>query len=108
MALSALIDDIKSRIGAHADLVLKLHDVVAGALGQKLNEALAVTFDIKLAESSLKFFSLADVPAIRGPLPPGVSDVHFRADLSGLTPLTVQSLIDEDPIFCDLLHSDYT
>jgi hypothetical protein len=103
ISLSILVEDVRSKIGAHADLVLKLHEVVAGALGEQLNEALATTFDTKLAESSLKFFSLADVPAIRGPLPPSVSDVHFRADLSGSTALSVKSLIDREPIFGDLL-----
>jgi Putative PD-(D/E)XK family member, (DUF4420) len=103
VALQTLIEEIAARIGTHADLLLKLHEVVAGTLGATLNEALALRFDTKLTQSSLRFFQLDDVPAIRGPLPAGVSDVHFRSDLSTLSPVTVRSLIIRDPIFSDLL-----
>jgi hypothetical protein len=103
IALQSIIDEIRTRIAAQADLLLKLHEVVAATLGTALNEALALRFDIKLAQSSLKLFHLADVPAIRGPLPVGISDVHFRSDLSALSPVTVQSLVDREPMFWDLL-----
>lgn len=103
MTLRSVIDDIEVRIAAHADLVLKLHEVVIATLGVSLNEALALRFDIRLADSSLRFFSLEDVPGIRGPLPVGVSDVHFRSDLSALPALSIQTLIDRDPGFWDLL-----
>lgn len=100
-----VIDEIANRIATHPDLVLKLHEVVASTLGASLNEALALCFDIRLARSSLKFFSLEEVPAIRGPLPTGISDVHFRSDLSALPNLSVQSLIDRDPLFWDAVAS---
>jgi len=99
MALQTMIDEIGARIAAPPDLLLKLHEVVAGTLGASLNEALALRFDIRLAQSSLQFFNLAAVPAIRGPLPTGISDVHFRSDLSAAPALSVQSLVDRDPIF---------
>jgi Putative PD-(D/E)XK family member, (DUF4420) len=103
MALRSIVDEIGARIAAQPDLLLKLHEVVVATLGTTLNEALALRFDIRLAQSSLKLFRLDDVPAIRGPLPLGISDVHFRSDLSALSPVTVQSLVDRDPIFWDLL-----
>jgi hypothetical protein len=103
VTLQAIVDLIERRIAANTDLVFKLHDVIAATLGKNLNEALTLTFDEKLAHSSLRFFNLHDAPAIRGPLPAGISDVHFRSDLSALRPLTVQSLIDRDPVFWDLL-----
>lgn len=102
-ALRSLIGQIKTRIAAHTDLVFKLYEVVATTLGSSLNDALALTFDIKLADSSLRFFDLNDVPAIHGPLPAGVTDVHFRSDLSSLAALSIQSLVDQDPVFWDLL-----
>ncbi len=103
IALRSIIEEIASRIASQPDLVLKLHEVVAATLGTSLNEALAIRFDIKLAQSSLRFFSLDDVPAIRGSLPAGVSEVHFRSDVSTLSPMKTQVLIDRDPIFWDLL-----
>ncbi len=103
LSVGFLIEEIRTRISAGSELVLKLHDVVTGTLGASLNEALRVTFDEKLAASSLGFFELNDVPAIRGSLPNGVSEVHFRSDLSALPSLSVHALVDRDPMFWDLL-----
>ena len=103
LALHFLMAEIESMVAAHPDLVLKLHEVVAATLGTSLNEALGITYDMKLANSSLRIFSMSDVPAIRETLPTGVSDVHFRSDLSGLPTLSRQSLVDLDPVFWDLL-----
>lgn len=71
-----------------------------------LSEALSLTFDSKLASSSLRLYGLRDVPAIRGALPSGVSDVHFRSDLSALTSLSRESLIEKSVSFRDLLPSE--
>lgn len=103
MSLRLLIDEIITTVSASADLVLKLHEVAAATLGTSLNEALAWTFDVKLAESSLRFFDLTALPAIRGALPAGVSDVRFRSDLSAMASVSAQALIDRDPVFWDLL-----
>lgn len=87
---------------ANADLALKFHEVVALTLGNSLNDVMAMTFDVKLSDSSLRFFDLRDVPGIRGELPAGVSDVHFRWDLSALSAFSVRSLIDKSPAIGDL------
>ena len=102
-SLNSVINQIEARVSAHVDLVLKLHETVAATLGASMNDGLSRRFDMRLAESSLRFFSLEDVPAIRGPLPAGVSNVHFRSDLSALPPVSIEALIDQDPIFWDLL-----
>ena len=104
-SLYSVLNQIEARVSAHVDLVLKLHETVAATLGASLNDGLSRCFDMRLAESSLRFFSLEDVPAIRGPLPAGVSDVHFRSDLSALPPVSIEALIDQDPAFWDLLPS---
>lgn len=103
VALRSIIDEIVASIAAHPDLVLKLHEVIAATLGTGLAEALSARFDIKLADSSLRFFAVADVPGIRGAIPAGVSDVHFRSDLSAVPPVSPRALIDLDPLFWDLL-----
>jgi hypothetical protein len=105
ISLRSLIGEIEAGIAAYPDLVLKLHEVVTATLGESLSEALPMAFDFKLADSSLKFYSLREVPAIRGPLPAGVSDVHFKSDVSGLPPLSVESLLDLDAAFGELLAS---
>jgi len=102
-SLRSLIGQIEARVSGDADLVLKLHETVAATLGASLNDGLSRCFDIRLAESSLQFFALEDVPAIRGPLPVGVSNVRFQSDLSALSSLSIEELIDSDPLFWDLL-----
>ena len=104
-SLYSVINQIEARVAANASLVLKLHEIVAATLGASLHHGLSRRFDMHLAESSLRFFRLEDVPAIRGPLPAGVSNVHFRSDLSALAPLSIETLIDEDPAFRNLLPS---
>ena len=103
MALRSIFDAITARIGTKPDLVFKLHEVVAATLGAGLNDALSTRFDIGLADASLQYFIVDDIPAIRGALPAGVTDVHFRSDLSAAPPVSAQRLIDKDPVFWDLL-----
>lgn len=105
ISLRGLIREIETSIAAHPDLILKLHEVLSATLGASLTEAMAMMFDPKLASSSLKFYSLREIPAIRGPLPVGVSELHFRSDISGLPALSVHSLIEQDGAFRDLLPS---
>jgi hypothetical protein len=103
MALRSIIDEITLRIAANIELVFKLREVVSATLGTSLAEALSTRFDIMLADSSLRFFHVADIPAIRGAIPTGVSDIHFRSDLSAVAAVPKQALIDSDPMFWDLL-----
>lgn len=103
ITLRTLIDDILAVVASDMDLALKLHEVTAATLGTSIKEAMELAFDVTLTDTSLRFFNLADVPSVRGPLPAGVSDVRFRSDLSALEDLSVQALIDLDPIFRDLL-----
>jgi hypothetical protein len=106
ITLRSLVSEIEVSIAAYPDLVLKLREVVAATLGTGLIEALAISFDAKLAESSLCFYDLRKIPAIREPLPNGVSDVHFRSDLSLLEAESPSSLIERELIFGDLLPAD--
>ena len=104
--LADLIAMIEDRIGAE-DLLFKLHTLVASTMGTSLASSLDVPFDPHLAESSLRFFDLRAIPAVRGEQAPGVSDVRFVSDFSGCDPQTVSALIDHDPLFWDLLPTKY-
>jgi hypothetical protein len=106
ISLRSLIREIETRISGHPDLVLKLHEVVAATLGMSMSEALTLTFDAKLAGSSLRIYGLRDVPAIRGALPVGVSDVHFRSDISSLPALNSETLSRQNEAFSDLLPEE--
>jgi hypothetical protein len=101
--LRSVIAEIEEKVSHSPDLVFKLHEVIATTLGNCLNVSLDYTFDINLSEKSLCFYNINDIPAIRGSLPSGVSDVHFRSDLSSLQTVSIKSLIDTHPDFWDLL-----
>ena len=102
-SLYSIMDQIEARVSSYTNLVFKLHETVATTLGTGLSDGLQRTYDMRLAASSLRFFILEDVPAIRGPLPAGVTDVYFRSDLSSLLPVPIDSLVDRDPEFWNLL-----
>jgi hypothetical protein len=82
VTLESVVRTIEERLGGNLELQLKLHEVVASTLGADLAEGVRMPFDLRLAESSLRFFDLRSIPALRDQLPPGVFDVHFRADLT--------------------------
>jgi len=103
LTLRVLLEQIEESASTFPDLIMKLHEVVAATLGTSLGEALGIAIDPKLAESSLRFYSLAEIPGIRSPLPIGVSDVHFRSDISACAALSPQALLDRDLSFEEFL-----
>lgn len=80
-SLSELIADIEARIQVH-DLILKLRTVVADTLGRDMQSALGWSFDLARATSSARVYDVNMIPAIKPPLPAGVSGVRFLVDLS--------------------------
>lgn len=103
ITIQELINNIENRIFSDADLVFKLHEVTAASLGTNFSEAMKVSYDPIITESSLRFFNLTEIPAIREPLPAGVSNVHFRSDLSAMNGFSVQDLIKIDSTFRKIL-----
>lgn len=93
MSLSELLDQIENRIAGQPNEVLLLRSIVASTLGDTLPQAMAWRFDKRLAESSMRYFDVATVPAIRPPLPPNVSSARFASDLSGCDPLNVGDFV---------------
>ena len=83
VALSELLTSIEARIAHAGELVSRLRTIVASTLGDTVPQAMEWRFDSKLAESSLRYFDAGVIPAIRPPLPPGVSSARFTSDLGG-------------------------
>ena len=100
--------DVLSAVERHAsgdgDLLLKIHEIVAETLGSGLSEAMSYRFDERLAVTSLQLFDLRGIPGIRGALPIGVSDVHFRSDLAGCGPVSKQELAEAHPASAHFLQ----
>lgn len=86
LTMEAIIADIVEKVGDDGDLVFRLYDVVSATLGNTIGSAMSVAFDEKLLRSSLQLFKLVEVPAVRGVLPAGVSNVTFRSSLEHLDP----------------------
>lgn len=66
--------------------VSKLRLVVADTLGNTLPAAMTYAFDLRSASESLQFFDSATVPALRPPLPNGLSSVRFISNFGLANP----------------------
>lgn len=91
-SLGELIGETQGRMGGDMQALLKLRTVVANSLGVSLPAALRVRFDSALARSTLSFFRAEDIPAVRLPIPNGVSAVRFRSDLTSISPVAAGDL----------------
>lgn len=91
-SLQELLTAIEGSLAGQDDMILKMQEAVADTLGDTLPSAMAARFDDRLARSSLQFYNLATVPAIRDNVPAEVSGIHFRSDLSRVTPLDETAL----------------
>lgn len=82
LPLFELVRRIESRLLGRDDLILKVQDIVSETLGGSLPTALSVRFDETLARASTKFYDLRSIPALRGTIPIGVTEVRFKSDLA--------------------------
>ena len=77
-----LVQKIRNRV-LDPDLLLRKDAVVAETIGQDWRALQEVRFDDSLAQQSLRMIDATSIPCVAVPLPPEVSSVHFRVDLSG-------------------------
>lgn len=105
-SLSEILQTIERSLAGEGDLILKVQESVAETLGETLPSAMDARFDSHLARSSVRFYNLATVPAIRDNVPPEVSQVHFRSDLTNCTALSLGDILMLAPSAVSLLPSD--
>jgi hypothetical protein len=86
LSVGELLREIEQGLVGQPGALMRLQEVFAQTLGTTVVTALEERFDRDLADDSLQLFDLAEVPAVRGPLPRGVSQVRFRADLGVCAP----------------------
>lgn len=87
VSLRRLFDDTRQLLSGDLNLTIQFDASFYGALGSGWSDAMDESFDWELAQESLAFFEAGSVPKVEGDIPPAVSDVRFRSDLSGLVPL---------------------
>jgi hypothetical protein len=85
-----LATEVRERISHDPDLLLHVDRIVTATLGQNWRYAQEQRFDRELAENSIAFFSPDSIPSVDPSVPPGVSDVHFRVDLTALEPVNTK------------------
>lgn len=103
ISLGSLIRDIERCVGDDPALVWKLHEVVADTLGSAFSAAMAFNFDEEVSRSSLRFFDIADVPAVRGEPPRDVSGITFYSDLSESRPIRNAHVATHHPTLGDFV-----
>ena len=102
-SLRDIFDAVEEVVSSNPNLVIKLHEVVSDTLGRTFNDAMKIAFDINLAKTSLKFYDLREIPAIRHTLPNELSDVSFRSSLFEENHLSLTELSSKFPKFSPLL-----
>lgn len=95
-----ILDDISSRI-SDIDVLFKLREEITRTIGANIEEVANLFFDEKLSLDSLSFFDYSSIPSIKlSDVPATVSCVHFRSDLSNVSP--VESF-DQDSVLYNSL-----
>lgn len=102
-SIGSLIQEIEGQVAVESELLMKVHEVVAQTLGESLSESLDVSFDDQLAIASMRYYDSSEIPGIRSQLPGGVSDVHFRSDISSTQPLSAAELAGRVRVLQSLL-----
>ena len=87
VSLGELWSIVRDRVAPEPGLVLSVDGNVAATLGSAWKEALSARYDWHVAQESLRFFLMADVPSVGVHESPDVSEVRFRSNLTRCTPL---------------------
>ena len=99
-----LFEEIRARASGDTTLLLHLDRVLRLSLGSAWRQGGEERFDRQLAAGSLRVYDTRSIPAIDAPLPPEVSDVHFRVDLTELETTDLASAASEGGMFAAILR----
>lgn len=102
-SLRDLFDEVEAIAYSNPNLVIKLHEVISDTLGKTFNDAMKIAFDVHQTKTSLKFYDLREIPAIRHTLTNELSEVSFRSSLSEESYLSLAELSSKFPKFSPLL-----
>jgi hypothetical protein len=90
-SLAELLSLIESRLAADHRAIAKLWTVVGSTLGETLPAALEWRFDLAAMDASLAFYDSVSIPAIRPPMPSGLSGIRFVSDFRGVPAVDIAS-----------------
>lgn len=89
-----LLDAIRVKIAKHPQLYLRMARQVHETLGKAWQSAKEIRFNFEAAVESLRYFDGVQIPKVPAPLPEGVSQVSFVADLTNVAPLSRKAVDD--------------
>lgn len=82
-----LVNEISSSI-SDVDVLFKLREETTQTIGSHIEEVSNMFFDENVSLDSLRFFDYASIPSINiVNVPTEVSAIHFRSDLSDVSPV---------------------
>ncbi|OQW92374.1 MAG: hypothetical protein BWK78_01900 [Thiotrichaceae bacterium IS1] len=85
VTLEELAQKIQNKVSNQINEIYHLNAVIMKTLGNSLDEAIKLAFDYELAQDSLQYYQLEDIPKIAPEhIPPQIFDLKFRVDLSGV------------------------
>jgi hypothetical protein len=98
--ISDLQSAISKRIITEIKLIEKLEYQIALALGKSINMSTKFKFDLFVAKDSLRFYNTDDIPKISiNNIPPFVTDIHFRSDLSDTNSIDINIIPNKQLLF---------
>lgn len=72
--------------------IARVETIVAETLGADWHRAADVRFDLEAARADVSFYDACAIPSVPQPLPTGVKEVQFVADLSNAVQISVEQL----------------
>ncbi|MYG00338.1 PD-(D/E)XK motif protein [Candidatus Poribacteria bacterium] len=99
LTITDLREKLHIRLENNFDSLLHIDSIIARTLGNAWQQASEIRFDQRVAEDSLCFFLSSLIPSVDPNLPQGVSQVHFKSDLTDMQPVDDSLLLDEGGIF---------
>lgn len=97
-----LLDEICRKVAQQPRLHLRLVSLVHQTLGNTWQSARSVRFDHQAAKQSLEYYDSSQIPKVCLPLPEGVSQVNFVADMNGVATLPANAVNGSDTLFRSL------
>ncbi len=106
LSLGSLWADVRDAVSGYPTLRLKVDQLCMASLGEAWEASRSECFDAGVAARSLRLYDCSDIPSVELPIPHGVSDVRFRADLTNVEASIVETrLTPTDPLATACLAS---
>lgn len=105
-SLGDLWDRCRDSVAGNPALQVKVDAICFRALGKHWRRWRDLSYDYHRAVSSMLFFDASVLPKPLTPVPPGVSDLRFIADLSVATPIESSWLIRAGPLARTIASAD--